>query len=169
VTAAPDIRLGGPADEPLLIALFDEAVEWMVARGQPDQWGTLPAAQRPDRAERIARLAHDGGVRVAELGGRPVGVLVIADAPDYVSAPDRPERYIMLLITSRRHAGQGLGAAMIRAAAAEARAGGAVQLRVDCWAGAPDLVRWYERQGFTPTETYQAYGKTGQVFAMALA
>jgi hypothetical protein len=33
------IRPGIAADAPLLLALFDEAVAWLVTRGQPGQWG----------------------------------------------------------------------------------------------------------------------------------
>ena len=33
------IRSGGAADVPLVLALMDEAVEWVVARGQTEQWG----------------------------------------------------------------------------------------------------------------------------------
>ena len=54
------------------------------------------------------------------------------------------------------------------AAAQEARDAGAALLRVDCWAGAPPLVAWYERQGFQRTGTFDVGGWIGQVFAMRL-
>jgi hypothetical protein len=41
----------------------------------------------------------------------------------------------------------------------------------DCWAGAPDLVAWYERQGFIRSDTFTVEvrgGWHGQVFEMAL-
>ena len=44
--ATIDIRKGSPADEQMLLRLFDEAVEWMVARGQSAQWGDRPFSER---------------------------------------------------------------------------------------------------------------------------
>ena len=41
-------------------------------------------------------------------------------------------------------------------------------LRVDCWAGAPALVAWYERQGFVRSGTFDVGGWIGQVFTMRL-
>jgi hypothetical protein len=52
---------------------------------------------------------------------------------------------------------------------AEARAHGSEILRVDCWAGAPGLVSWYERQGFTRSGTFtMSNGWRGQLFEMTL-
>jgi len=77
-----------------------------------------------------------------------------------------PERYIDALVTSRRHAGLGVGAELIAAAVQETRAAGVPMLRVDCWAEAPALVAWYERQGFTKTGGFDVDGWRGQVFEM---
>jgi GNAT superfamily N-acetyltransferase len=85
-----------------------------------------------------------------------------------VERTDEPERYVEALVTSRRHAGRGIGARLVAAAADEARAAGAVVLRVDCWAGAPPLVAWYERQGFARSGTFDVDGWIGQVFTMRL-
>lgn len=71
-------------------------------------------------------------------------------------------------MTSRAHAGRGVGARLVVAAAQEAREAGASLLRVDCWAGAPPLVAWYERQGFERTGTFDVGGWIGQIFAMRL-
>jgi GNAT superfamily N-acetyltransferase len=163
------VRRGGPADTELLIGLFDDAVRWLVARGQPEQWGSEPFSKRPEGRERARLLAANGGLWVAELGEEPVGALVVGEAPEYAPAVDRPELYIELLLTSRRQAGRKLGTRLIEIAIREARAAGRDVLRVDCWAGAPGLVRWYQQQGFTPTDRYERRGFTGQIFAMALA
>ena len=81
---------------------------------------------------------------------------------------DEPERYIEALVTSRRHAGRGIGALLVAGAVEEARTAGAAVLRVDCWAGAPPLVAWYERQGFVRSGTFDVGGWIGQVFTMGL-
>jgi GNAT superfamily N-acetyltransferase len=93
---------------------------------------------------------------------------VVGIAPLYVPPPDVPELYINLLISSRRHAGTGIGARLVRHAVDEARERDAAQLRVDCWAAAPSLVRWYRDQGFVPAATFDVDGWPGQILAMSL-
>src|SRR5579875_477403 len=160
------MRSGGREDAGWLLGLFDEAVAWMVARGQPGQWGTEPFSARPESVARVRALAGGGGLRVAELDGEPVGALIVGDAPDYVPPASEPELYVILVLTSRRHRGRQIGARLIEAAVEEARAAGAVTLRVDCWAGAPSLVAWYERQGFAPCGTFEVDGWPGQILSM---
>jgi GNAT superfamily N-acetyltransferase len=164
-----EIRHGDEDDKDWLLSLFDEAVRWMVARGQSGQWGTRPFSRSPRRIASVGGLIDSGGLRVAEWDGEPVAALVVGIAPLHVPPPDRPELYINLLISSRRHAGNGIGSALVRHAVAEARGRNVRQLRVDCWAGAPTLVRWYRDQGFEPTGTFDVDGWPGQIFAMPLA
>jgi GNAT superfamily N-acetyltransferase len=164
-----EIRRGDEDDLSWLLSLFDEAVAWMVARGQAGQWGSRPFSRTPRRIARVGGLVDSGGLRVAERDGEPVAALVVGIAPLYVPPSDRPELYINLLISSRRHVGSGIGAALVQHAVAEARERDAWQLRVDCWAGAPTLVRWYCDQGFEPSGTFDVDGWPGQIFAMALA
>jgi len=109
---------------------------------------------------------------VAEIAGEPVGASVITPAPpEYLPVPSagRPETYLLFLISDRAQAGLGIGSALVRRAAAEARVNGSQVLRVDCWAGAPDLVAWYEQQGFTRSSTFTMKdGWCGQLFGMNL-
>ncbi len=163
-----EIRQGGPADVPLLLEWFDEAVAWMVARGQEGQWGSEPLSQRPQSVANIEQLASGGGLRIAELAGCPVGALVIGKAPAHVHAIDLPELYIELLLTSRRHAGKQIGTRLIEEAIGTAQARGLPMLRVDCWAEAPTLVAWYRRHGFEPSGTFDVRGWRGQIFEMPL-
>ena len=162
------IRNGGPGDADALLALFDEAVEWLVARDQPGQWGTQPWSQRPHAVTRARQWAQGPGLRIAEAqDGTVLGALVVLPKrPPHVAAIPEPERYIDALVTSRRHAGRGVGAELIATAVRETREAGVAVLRVDCWAEAPPLVAWYERQGFTKTSTFDVDGWRGQVFEM---
>jgi GNAT superfamily N-acetyltransferase len=160
---------GGEADTQWLLGLFDEAVEWMVARGQSGQWGTEPFSGSPRRTAMVEGMVDTGGLRVAELDGEAVAALVVGIAPLHVPPPDAPELYINLLLSSRRHAGKRLGTALVHHAVDEARERDAHQVRVDCWAGAPTLVRWYRDQGFVPTDTFDVDGWHGQIFTMRLA
>ena len=166
----PTIRLGGPADVDWLLGLFDEAVAWMVARGQARQWGAQPWSQDPARRAQVTGLTERGGLRIAVLDGQDAGALVVGQAPSHVPAIAQPELYIELLLVSRRFAGRQIGERLVERAVAEARERGRAIVRVDCWAGAPTLVAWYEARGFAPTETFHADirgGWTGQVFAMS--
>ncbi|HSD77151.1 MAG TPA: GNAT family N-acetyltransferase [Solirubrobacteraceae bacterium] len=164
------VRQGGAADACLVLRLFDEAVAWLVARGQTGQWGIEPFSSRPATVRRIEAWAAGGGLRVAEgRDGSALGALVLGAAPPYVAPVDADERYVEALVTARRHAGRDVGGALLRAAAAEARAAGATLLRVDCWAGSDALVGWYERQGFRREGRFEVDGWRGQVLAMPLA
>jgi len=163
-----NIRHGSVADTQLLLDLFDEAVAWLVERGQPDQWGERPWSSRPETLAFVDKLVGSGGLRIAELDGEPVGALVVGERPGHVPPVDLPELYVNLLLTSRRHAGKQLGARLVDVAIDEARAADRAVLRVDCWAGAPTLIAWYQRQGFTPAGTFELNGWKGQIFNMSL-
>ena len=163
------IRAGGPEDEVVLLALFDEALDWLVARGQTGQWGDQPISADPASVAQVRALAGGGGLRVAEHDGVPVGALVISSAPGYVPPADQPESYIHLLLSSRRSAGKGIGSELIARAIDEARRAGSRRLRVDCWAGAPSLIAWYEHNDFVPAGTFELDAWPGQIFTMNVA
>ncbi|MGZ4277503.1 MAG: N-acetyltransferase family protein [Solirubrobacteraceae bacterium] len=161
------LRRGGPADAPAVLALFDEAVRWLVARGQTGQWGTEPWSQRPSAVACVAEWAAGDGLWIAaDETGRPVGALVVGDRPAHIAPASEPELYVDALVSSRARAGERIGARLIAHAAELARAAGLGLLRVDCWAGAPPLVAFYEAQGFARSGTFDVGGWQGQVFAM---
>lgn len=163
------LRRGRGGDHPALMRLFDEAVEWMVVRGQEAQWGSDPWSQRPRAVDRALAWTQGDGFWVAEHDGDIVAALVVGDHPEHVEPIDVPELYVELLITSRRFAGRGLGGRLVRHARALGVEQGAQVLRVDCWAGAPRLVRRYEEQGFRRSGTLSVGDWHGQVFDMSLA
>ncbi|RAJ62368.1 acetyltransferase (GNAT) family protein [Streptomyces sp. Amel2xB2] len=163
------IRSGGPADAPAVLAMLDGAVAWMNARGNTEQWGTEPWSRRPGGAERVAAYTAEMDVYVAESDGVPVGAMVLHSGPSpaiAVAPAGEPEQYVRLLVSDRRYAGRGVGAALLAHAADVARRTGVELLRVDCWAGGGGrLVAFYERNGFTPTERFLAGDWPGQVLA----
>ena len=75
------IRPGDEADGPTVVALFDEAVDWLVERGHTGQWGATPFDERPGIRERIHGFRIGGGLYIAERDKVPVGVLVVGPAP----------------------------------------------------------------------------------------
>jgi GNAT superfamily N-acetyltransferase len=162
------VRAGGVADQAVLLALFDEAVAWLGARGQTGQWGSEPFSARADMQARVHGLVTGGGLWIAEHAGAPVGALALGTAPGYAPPARRPELYINLLLTSRRFAGMGIGRSLVDFAVRQARERGAEQLRVDCWAEAAGLVRWYEDVGFERAGTFDLAGWRGQLLTMEL-
>lgn len=162
------LRTGGAADEGVLLGLFDEAVAWLVARGQTGQWGADPFSVRSDMRERVHALATNGGLWIAEHGGEPVGALALGTAPSYAPAADRSEVYVELVLTSRRFSGMGIGRSLVDLAVRVGRERGVEQLRVDCWADAERLVRWYEQVGFTRSDTFELAGWRGQLLTMEI-
>ena len=163
------IRRGSPGDAGAVLALFDEAVAWMVARGQTGQWGTEPMSGRPTMVARVHDWAAGDGLWMADDdGGTPVGALVVGEHPEHVHPVDQPELYIELLLSSRARAGERIGARLVEHAVGLARDAGLGLVRVDCWAGAPKLVGFYESQGFARDGTFDFEGWPGQVFSMRL-
>jgi GNAT superfamily N-acetyltransferase len=163
------IRPGSLADAPAVLDMLDSAVAWMNDRGNTEQWGTTPYSQTPGGVERVERYTTENAPYIAELDGTPVGALVLDSGPSPqmpIAAAEEPERYVRLLVSDRRHAGLGIGAALLAHAADETRRAGVGLLRVDCWAGGGgELVAFYERNGFTPTERFLSGAWPGQVLA----
>jgi GNAT superfamily N-acetyltransferase len=165
-----EIRRGDIRDLPVLLDLFDEAVAWMVARGNTEQWGTEPWSAQPRRVERVRGMLDDGDLWLAEVDGEPAGALIVADKhQQYVPPAGEPELYVVLLLVSRRRAGNEIGSRLLDLARDEARARGVGLVRVDCFAGGTgELIRYYVRNGFTPTETFTIGDWPGQLLEQRL-
>jgi GNAT superfamily N-acetyltransferase len=151
------IRQGGRDDVPLVMAFGDEAVAWMNARGNTQQWGTEPWTGNAKREKSFLDWADAGGMRVLEdEDGTPLGVMVITErCQPYVPPPQEPELYVNFLISGREHSGRGVGRALIERAKQEAAGRGIGLLRVDCWAGeGGNLVKVYEGYGFERVQEF---------------
>ncbi|MEU7613991.1 GNAT family N-acetyltransferase [Micromonospora sp. NPDC049204] len=163
------IRRGSPADAPAVLKMLDAAVTWMNDRGNTEQWGTTPFSAKPGGADLVDRYLTENLPYIAELDRTPAATLVLDYGPSPrapITPAAEPERYVRLLVTDRRFAGRHLGAAMLAHAVEETRRAGVRLLRVDCWAGGGgELVAFYERNGFTPTDTFRAGSWPGQVLA----
>jgi GNAT superfamily N-acetyltransferase len=178
-----EVRRGGPDDAGRLLALFDDAVAWLVARGQAGQWGSEPFSAREANVERARDWARDGGLWFAvsrdgdgdgdgDGGGvshvEDAGAIVLGEAFDYVPGADRPELYVQVLLTRASWRGRGVGARLVEHAASLAREEGAERLRVDCWDGTPDLPAAYERLGFTRVGSFDVKGWPGAILVRDL-
>jgi GNAT superfamily N-acetyltransferase len=159
------IRAGDTRDLPAVMAMFDEAVAWMVAHGNTQQWGTEPWSGDPVRLRRVTEMIDVGELWIAEVDGVPAGLLLTTPEPTkYVEPVAEPELYVSLLLTSRRYAGRKIGAQLLAKARADAEAKGVSLLRVDCYAGGTgELVRYYERNGFVRAGTFTVGEWPGQI------
>ena len=164
------IRSGDAADVPAVMAMFDEAVVWMVARGNTEQWGTEPWSSQPEKVEAIRSRIEATDLWIAEWDGAPVGALITSDQPqDYVEPVADPELYVRLLLTSRRYAGRQIGAQLLACARSLAVEQGVALVRVDCYRGGDEsLVRYYERNGFVRTHSFTVGEWPGQVLEQRL-
>ncbi|WP_326597442.1 GNAT family N-acetyltransferase [Streptomyces sp. NBC_01803] len=161
------IRQGGGDDIPLILGMLDGAVEWLVSRGRAGQWGTEPWSTRPKAVERVREIVASGTPWLAEIAGEPAGTLTLTPGPGtYLAPAGEPEVYVHLLVTDRRFAGRGVGAALLAHAVEETRRQGIGLLRVDCYAGDDGrLVAYYRAQGFSPTERFTVGDWPGQILA----
>jgi GNAT superfamily N-acetyltransferase len=122
------LRHGGAGDAHALLALFDDAIAWMVARGQTGQWAGEPFSAQPAQVERARRWAARGGLWFASPeageGGDPMGAIVVGDAHGHIPPAERPELYVqVLLLTATAWRGRGVGALLITASADSLRRG----------------------------------------------
>ncbi|WP_214412605.1 GNAT family N-acetyltransferase [Sphaerisporangium fuscum] len=163
------IRIGDVRDVPAVLKMFDSAVAWLVGQGRTGQWGSVPFSQLPERIELVTDQASSGGMRIAEVDGRPAGCLVVGSAMPYVPPAAEPELYVRVLVIDQAFAGRGVGSALLRRAREEAVEQGLPLLRVDCYAGDDGrLVKYYESQGFTRTDPFKVGDWPGQLLEMRL-
>ncbi|WP_073480204.1 GNAT family N-acetyltransferase [Streptoalloteichus hindustanus] len=150
--------------------MFDDAVAWLVAHGRSGQWGDKPWSSNPERVEFVQKTAAEDGFWIAEIDGNPAGTLCVAEEPTrYITPADERELYVRLLLTAREYAGHRVGSTLLDHARDIARERGIDLVRVDCYAGGDgSLIRYYTRNGFTPTERFHVGDWPGQLFEQRL-
>jgi len=86
---------------------------------------------------------------VVRENGAPVAALRLLWQDERIWGPQPPTAgYVHGLVVSQRHHGMGVGSALLRWAAGQARARGHSFLRLDCGEENHALRRYYSRQGF---------------------
>ncbi|MER6951146.1 GNAT family N-acetyltransferase [Nonomuraea sp. NPDC000554] len=149
------LREGDGRDVAAVLDMLDGAVAWLVSQGRNGQWGSEPFSGDAKRVAQVTGWAEGDGMRIAEIDGLPAGCVVVGAANHYVKPATEPELYVQALVTDRRHAGRGVGAALLAWAEQEAVARGVGLLRVDCYAGHDGrLIAYYESRGFTRAEPF---------------
>jgi GNAT superfamily N-acetyltransferase len=164
-------------DLPEILALFDEAVAWLVIRGIVDQWGTEPFSKYPSRWAQFQGWIDRGAMFVARRSDKHsdniVGTLAVgAQAPWYLTRyTEFPSSafYLEAFTTSRSVTGQGIGRTLLQWAEQYTLQSGRSELWLDCWADNPDLCRYYQKAGFVPRELFYVGEWHGQYFEKQLA
>ncbi|WP_101785056.1 GNAT family N-acetyltransferase [Nonomuraea indica] len=151
------LRPATVADVTALLALMDSVQAWLVARGRPEQWGTVPFSRIPGFPGRVAGWAREGVITLAERDGRCVGMLAAAPGvPPRIPAGTVPggSMFIHTVLTDRGADGRGVGTALLAEAERLAVAHGAPALALDHWAGSPELGRLYDERGYVKVTEY---------------
>ena len=166
-----EIRTGTSADFPAISEMMDEAIAWLTAQGRTGQWGSVPFSSKQAGVDHMRREIEEYDLWIAEIDGQPVGAMLLGEAPTrYVEPVDERELYLHLLLTSRQHAGQGIGRALVDQAMQVARERGIDLIRVDCYGGDDGkLVRAYEQLGFKPTHIVMVGEWPAQILAMRVS
>ena len=162
------MRSARDGDEVPLLGMFDEAVVWLVARGQEAQWGPDPWSGDEKGCHAVRSMIEGGGLRLLECAGRVVGALQIGPTPEYAKPVDVPEAVCPSGSHFSRLRWQGARDVADRGGGGIGAAPAAGLLRVDCWAGAPKLIAWYERHGFVRSDMFVVDGWQGQVLEPAM-
>lgn len=146
----PRLRNATPEDAELIARLTREAWAGRVA---PDSSGHF------ESAEKVARDLAEGGGIVMEIGGEPVGS--VRWFPVFVTLEDGSRAGPVAWEIARlgllpAYRGRGLSTWLMNELTIRATTHGIEELRLAVREDQPQLMRWYERQGFfiDPTITY---------------
>ncbi len=154
--AHDDVRIerARPDQAEAILALLAACGRHMTAHGLRN-WDPPPATVASIRAE----IRSEVVLVALAPGGELVGAVTVRALAthDYAAdvaegrvawaAPAAAARYMNRLAVEPARQGTGLGARVMAAAEAEARAAGAAALRFDVLAANDPVIRWYERRG----------------------
>ena len=141
------IRRAENIDLPAVLRLYDEAVRWLVEHNLAKQWGETPVSARPHLIDEIqSYFGPEYLAAIAETSeGNFLGFIALEFPP---AADDTAIAQVHSIVTSRSPIARGVGADLLRWAEEQAKKQGSTALRLNCWAGNPKLVHYYEQRGF---------------------
>jgi ribosomal protein S18 acetylase RimI-like enzyme len=140
---ALDVVLAQPSDLEGVLSILEEARQWLLAKGIPEQW------PRPHPPEAIAWRIECRETYLAYHHGQAIATFTLQGS-DVQTWGDLPGEamYVHGLAVRRAFAGQQIGEQLLQLAAEICTAMGKPYLRLDCWAGNTTLSQYYERVGF---------------------
>jgi hypothetical protein len=174
ITTVIDIRPARTDDVNSVVALFDDAIAWMVSQGITDQWGTTPVSADPGRVAFLAGFVDRGEMFLAlDQRDVPLGTIAVSDHPP-LNYPDvwdgfsaSPKCGYIEALVRPRDAQPGTGAELLRHAESGIVNAGGIHARLDCWAGSEALRCYYEARGYS-TKGRQPVGSV-EVFILEKA
>ncbi len=142
------------ADIPTIVAILTQAVVWMDSMGL-HQWKHEYVTW-----EGLSQLFVAADFYIAYVGGTPGACMALIDHDPEIWPNMLPgaSLYLHKVAVVRAFAGQGLSAALIDFAKAQARDRGIDSLRIDCHADRPKVRALYEGQGFRFVEEKLLFG-----------
>ena len=145
------LRESKPDDLYAVLQIYDEAIVWLNTQGITEQWGTTPVSERPHLVKEISDFLHYG--MVAEDDQIQGFIAVNFITPDYFAPYAQQPAvmdggYVHTLVARRMPNVRGVGADLLGWAEKYTRGQGKAYLRLDCWAGNPKLIAYYESRGF---------------------
>jgi len=150
---SPILRPATAADAPALADLINRAY-----RSEPSQagWtteGHLLEGARIDEATLLELLAAAPAVLLhAEANGRLAGCVYLE--------PQGETLYLSMLAVAPEAQAHGLGRQLLTAAEAHARQAGCHRIKMSVLALRPELLAWYERQGYRRTGASEPFPAT---------
>jgi ribosomal protein S18 acetylase RimI-like enzyme len=152
-TPSPTLRPATATDAPALADLINRAY-----RSEPTQagWtteGHLLEGPRIDEATLLEMLAAAPAVLLrAEANGRLAGCVYLEPQGDTL--------YLSMLAVAPEAQAHGLGRCLLAAAEAHARQAGCRRIKMSVLALRPELLAWYERQGYRRTGASESFPAT---------
>ena len=145
-----------------VLQLLNGAAAWLRSRGL-DQW------PHGFSAERMRPLVERDEVFLVHEGHRPTATVTVSPDgdPDFWTPTElaEPAHYIAKLATDRDHAGNGLGALLLRWVVDHAALHGMRWVRLDAWRTNADLHEFYRKSGWTHLRTTSLpHRKSGALF-----
>lgn len=156
MTRILSLRQGTQADLDLILAMIEEAADWLRTKNT-DQWARpWPSARKRD--ERVWRGLRDRKTWIAMDENIPVATITCREEghPRLWSAGDQaiPAAYVSRLIVSRAYGGQGIGESLVDWAGLSAfRCWRAQWVRIDVWTTNETLHGYYKEKGFQHVKT----------------
>ncbi|WP_248962118.1 GNAT family N-acetyltransferase [Sphaerisporangium perillae] len=154
-----NLRQATADDTPALLSLMDSVLEWLVAHGRTEQWGTVPFSQIPGFPERVTDWVSQDVITLAERNGKCVGLLAAAPLiPPRIPTGLVPEgsMFVHTVMSHRGPDGRDVGSALMNEVERRARTHKAPALALDHWAGSAELARIYDKRGYVKVAEYTA-------------
>ena len=147
------MRAAAPADVPALASLINRAYRSEANQAGWTTEGHLLDGPRIDEATLREMLAAPTAVLLqAELAGQLAGCVYLENYDKYL--------YLSMLAVDPSTQAHGLGRRLLRAAEAHARQAGCTTIRMSVLALRPELLAWYERQGYHRTGASEPFPAT---------